>query len=128
MLHRHILGVKTRITMVCEKCWFICFFIHTHIYRLGEKKLGRIATPDPWKAGARNVVKGGRKLNENKLLSGSKSRFNPYTKSFRKCRICAQSVHQPACHYCQACAFKKGICAMCGVRLVNTTSYNQSSV
>ncbi|VDP96440.1 unnamed protein product [Echinostoma caproni] len=93
--------------MVCEKC---------------EKKLGKVITPDPWKAGARNTVSsGGRKLNENKLLTA------PYTKSFRKCRICAQSVHQPGSHYCHSCAFKKGICAMCGVRLVNTTNYQQSA-
>lgn len=96
---------------------------------LGEKKLGKVITPDPWKVGARNTVaSGGRKLNENKLLTSGKNRFNPYTTSFQRCRICAQHVHQPKSHYCQSCAFKKGICSMCGVRLVNTTNYNQSSV
>ncbi|CAH8491670.1 unnamed protein product [Dicrocoelium dendriticum] len=99
--------------MVCEKC---------------EKKLGKVITPDPWKAGARNVIgSGGRRLNENKLLTASKNRFSPYSKDFKRCRVCAQNVHQPGSHYCQSCAFKKGICAMCGTRLVNTTSYNQSS-
>ncbi|CUT98969.1 Cysteine rich PDZ binding protein [Echinococcus multilocularis] len=100
--------------MVCEKC---------------EKKLVKIATPDPWKAGSRAAaVKGPRRLNENKLLTAKKGRYNPYSKAFRKCRICGQSVHQPEAHYCQSCAFKKGICAMCGVRLVDTTNYNQCAV
>lgn len=64
--------------MVCEKC---------------EKKLGRIITPDPWKAGARNTTEsGGRKLNENKAVGGSKARFSPYTTKFEACRICKQNV------------------------------------
>lgn len=58
--------------MVCEKC---------------EKKLGKVITPDPWKAGARNTTEsGGRKVNENKALTGAKSRFNPMDKSFLPCR------------------------------------------
>ncbi|CAH8641842.1 unnamed protein product [Schistosoma guineensis] len=94
----------------------------------GERKLGKVITPDPWKAGARNTVSGGgRKLNENKLLTSSKNRFSPYSNAFPRCRICAQTVHQPGSYYCQQCAFKKGICSMCGVRLVNTTQYNQSA-
>ena len=63
-------------TMVCEKC---------------EKKgkLGKVITPDPWKAGASNTTRpGGRKVGENKLLSASKNRFNPLTSEFKKCRIC----------------------------------------
>lgn len=58
--------------MVCEKC---------------EKKLGRVITPDPWKAGARNTVEsGGRKVGENKALTAKKGRFNPYTSKFQECR------------------------------------------
>ena len=65
--------------MVCEKC---------------EKKgkLGKVITPDPWKAGASNTTKpGGRKVGENKLLTASKNRFNPLTAEFKKCRICKVS-------------------------------------
>ena len=65
--------------MVCEKC---------------EKKgkLGKVITPDPWKAGASNTTKpGGRKVGENKLLTASKNRFNPLTTEFKKCRICKVS-------------------------------------
>lgn len=58
--------------MVCEKC---------------EKKLGRVITPDPWKAGARNTVEsGGRKVGENKALTSKKGRINPYTSKFQECK------------------------------------------
>ncbi|KAL4237866.1 hypothetical protein ACF0H5_002576 [Mactra antiquata] len=99
--------------MVCEKC---------------QKKLGKVITPDPWKSGARNTTEGGgRTLNENKALTSKKSRFNPYSKEFEKCRICKSSVHQKGSHYCQGCAYKKGICAMCGKKIISTTNYRQSS-
>ena len=68
--------------MVCEKC---------------EKKgkLGKVITPDPWKAGASNTTQpGGRKVGENKLLTASKNRFNPLTTEFKKCRICKVSPSQ----------------------------------
>lgn len=36
----------------------------------GEKKLGKVIVPDKWKDGASNTTEGGgRKINENKLLS-----------------------------------------------------------
>lgn len=58
--------------MVCEKC---------------EKKLGKVITPDPWKAGARNTTEsGGRKVNENKALTGAKNRYNPIGATFLPCR------------------------------------------
>lgn len=58
--------------MVCEKC---------------EKKLDKVITPDPWKAGARNTTdNGGRKVNENKALTGAKNRFSPMSSTFRPCR------------------------------------------
>lgn len=97
--------------MVCEKC---------------EKKLGKVITPDPWKAGGRAYIyytisthllilrlmlkilaarntteQGGRKLNENKALTSSKNRFNPYTPKFEGCRICKQKVHQAGSYYCK---------------------------
>jgi len=101
--------------MVCDKC---------------EKKLGKIVTPDPWKSGARNTTEsGGRKVGENKALSASKNRFSPYGQpsQFQKCRICKSSVHQKGSHYCQGCAYKKGICAMCGKKVLDTKGYRQSS-
>ncbi|KAI4874887.1 hypothetical protein NFI96_034456 [Prochilodus magdalenae] len=56
-------------------------------------------------------------------------RFDPYGKSgFATCRICKSSVHQPGSHYCQGCAYKKGICAMCGKKVLDTKNYKQTSV
>ncbi|KAG2173624.1 hypothetical protein INT43_005042 [Umbelopsis isabellina] len=98
--------------MVCAKC---------------EKKLSKVAAPDKWKEGSRNTKVGGegRKLNENKLLSKSaKSRFSPYES---KCKICKSKVHQDKAHYCQGCAYKKGICAMCGKQVIDVSSYKQSA-
>ncbi|GLV42792.1 uncharacterized protein CBL_03532 [Carabus blaptoides fortunei] len=78
--------------------------------------------------GARNTVEsGGRKVGENKALTANKNRYNPYTTKFETCRICRQKVHQVGSHYCQACAYKKGICAMCGKKLLSTKNYMQSS-
>ncbi|XP_036026758.1 cysteine-rich PDZ-binding protein isoform X2 [Onychomys torridus] len=96
----------------------------------GEKKLGTVITPDTWKDGARNTTEsGGRKLNENKALTSKKARFDPYGKNkFSTCRICKSSVHQPGSHYCQGCAYKKGICAMCGKKVLDTKNYKQTSV
>ncbi|KAL7244313.1 hypothetical protein ACSBR1_016535 [Camellia fascicularis] len=52
--------------MVCEKC---------------EKKLTKVIVPDKWKAGASNTTEGGgRKINENKLLS-KKNRYRKYATS-----------------------------------------------
>uniref|UniRef100_A0A7N4NJP6 Cysteine-rich PDZ-binding protein n=1 Tax=Sarcophilus harrisii TaxID=9305 RepID=A0A7N4NJP6_SARHA len=96
----------------------------------GEKKLGTVITPDTWKDGARNTTEsGGRKLNENKALTSKKARFDPYGKNkFSTCRICKSSVHQPGSHYCQGCAYKKGICSMCGKKVLDTKNYKQTSV
>ncbi|XP_033619793.1 cysteine-rich PDZ-binding protein isoform X1 [Fukomys damarensis] len=95
-----------------------------------KKKLGTVITPDTWKDGARNTTEsGGRKLNENKALTSKKARFDPYGKNkFSTCRICKSSVHQPGSHYCQGCAYKKGICAMCGKKVLDTKNYKQTSV
>jgi len=116
--------------MVCEKC---------------EKKLGITATPDPWKQGCRNAIdtnsvskqdnKQLQTIGKIKTLSGSKVSSKSALKtgsssvmySFGACRICKQKVHEPGRHYCQSCAYKKGICAMCGVRILNIKSYKQSA-
>lgn len=106
--------------MVCEKC---------------EKKLSTIITPDAWKTGARNTLEsGGRKLNENKLLSQTaKTRVASGTTGgntglqFRDCRICKVKCHQAGYYYCQQCSFKKGICSMCGIKIANTKDHNQCS-
>ena len=102
--------------MVCEKC---------------ERKLSAIITPDTWKEGARNTLEsGGRKLNENKLLSQNAKTKQATSSSgtlFRDCRICKAKCHQIGSYYCQSCSFKKGICAMCGIKIASTLSHNQSA-
>ncbi|XP_037960946.1 cysteine-rich PDZ-binding protein [Teleopsis dalmanni] len=96
--------------MVCEKC---------------ASKLSKIATSDPFSGS--QLKAGGRKVNENKALSAAKDRLQSVSKILPPCRICRQKVHQSGSHYCQSCAYKKGICAMCGKRLLNTKYYNQSA-
>ncbi|XP_076095763.1 cysteine-rich PDZ-binding protein-like [Mytilus galloprovincialis] len=70
---------------------------------------------------------GGRKIGENKALTAKKNRFAPY-EGFAKCKIYRSSVHQKGSHYCQGCAYKKGICAMCGKKIIETKNYRQTSV
>merc|ERR1712226_1065511 len=80
----NLLNRQVKKIMVCAKC---------------ESKLSKIITPDTWKDGARSTTGGGgRKLNENKALSGKKQRFTPYGNNFHKCRVCKQSLHQSGAH------------------------------
>jgi cysteine-rich PDZ-binding protein len=97
--------------MVCQRC---------------EKKLDKLVVPDKWKAGARNTTTQGT-LNENKLLSKGlqQARFNPYE---QKCKLCFAKIHQSGAYYCQGCAYKNGICAMCGNAILDTKNYRQSMV
>jgi hypothetical protein len=44
----------------------------------------------------------------------------------RKCRLCKGSAAQGA-HYCSQCAYKKGICAMCGRKVLDTKAFKMSS-
>ncbi|KAB1267217.1 Cysteine-rich PDZ-binding protein [Camelus dromedarius] len=68
-------------------------------------------------------------LRESSWKDGVRKIFDPYGKNkFSTCRICKSSVHQPGSHYCQGCAYKKGICAMCGKKVLDTKNYKQTSV
>eukprot|EP00045_Choanoeca_perplexa_P000471 m.14618 g.14618 ORF g.14618 m.14618 type:complete len:98 (-) comp10319_c0_seq3:989-1282(-) len=97
--------------MVCQKC---------------TKKLAKLAAPDAWKDGARNTADKVKKKGANKLLAGKSTRFNPYDK-IEKCRVCKTKVHQPHSKYCQQCAYKLGICAMCGKMIADVKNLKQSS-
>ncbi|WFD30486.1 hypothetical protein MSPP1_001507 [Malassezia sp. CBS 17886] len=110
--------------MVCQKC---------------EKLLSKTAAPDPYAGflvasgsatkargvggGASAPAGGGRKIGENKLLSGA----NRYSPVGLKCQLCKQPVRQEKATYCQACAYKKGLCAICGKQILDTKRYKQSS-
>ncbi|KAK1424259.1 hypothetical protein QVD17_19583 [Tagetes erecta] len=107
---RLLLPANLTSTMVCDKC---------------EKKLSKVIVPDKWKEGASNTTEGGgRKINENKLLS-KKNRWSPLGTT--KCIICKQQVHQNG-KYCHTCAYSKGVCAMCGKQVLDTKYYKQSNV
>lgn len=98
--------------MVCDKC---------------EKKLSKHPCQDTWKSGSRNTIEsGGRKLNENKVLSTSK-RWKPYGAA---CKLCKSSVQDGSYKYCQKCAYAKALCAMCGKQMIDTKElkrYKQST-
>lgn len=95
--------------MVCKDC---------------ETKLGRVAAPDTWKAGARNTMEsGGRRLGENKLLSVKKAGLQ---KTSRKCKECGQPCHQEQATLCHVCAYSKGVCAICGIQILDTSSYKMT--
>lgn len=48
-------------------------------------------------------------------------------KGMRKCRICQSKIHLEGAYYCQGCSYKKGICGMCGKKIISTKSYRQSA-
>ena len=50
--------------------------------------------------------------------------FSPYAAC--KCLVCKQQLHQTA-QYCQTCAFKRGLCAMCGKQMLDVSKYKQTN-
>ncbi|KAG7401568.1 hypothetical protein PHYBOEH_000626 [Phytophthora boehmeriae] len=99
--------------MVCSKC---------------EEKLSKLVVPDKWKDGARNVTggkDGGRAVGNDRSLT-RKSRSTRFSPVVRTCRLCKSST-APKAYYCNQCAYKKGICSMCGKKVLNTTEFKMSS-
>ncbi|RXK37773.1 hypothetical protein M231_04929 [Tremella mesenterica] len=86
----------------------------------GGNKTSILAAPDPSRPS--NAT---RKIGENKLLKVGlgKSRMNPYG---NKCLDCKQTVQQNNATRCQKCAYKKGLCAICGSMVLDTRRYKQS--
>eukprot|EP00761_Pharyngomonas_kirbyi_P000564 gb/GECH01000564.1/.p1 GENE.gb/GECH01000564.1/~~gb/GECH01000564.1/.p1 ORF type:complete len:108 (+),score=23.20 gb/GECH01000564.1/:1-324(+) len=106
--------------MVCSKC---------------EKKLKKVVVPDKWKDGANNSKRDPKKTNTLlKMKSGAssssnktkKSRLTPYKKP-PQCKLCKSVVYQDGMSYCHTCAYKRGICAMCGKEILGTKFYKQST-
>ena len=90
--------------MVCDKC---------------QRKLDqeRLVTPDVWKKGAGPADSSrGRAVGQNMMLN------KKFMAGVRKCGICKQKVSRDV-HYCTTCAHQKGICAMCGVRVMDLSFY-----
>ncbi|RWW04914.1 hypothetical protein BHE74_00041615 [Ensete ventricosum] len=127
--------------MVCEKC---------------EKKLAKVIVPDKWKEGASNTTEsGGRKINENKLLSKkNRSLVSPsFLPSLLRFRYGEETIHQQRVVIplispdlielqlpiaalvvdmiffisCEG-ALARGVCAMCGKQVLDTKLYKQSNV
>jgi hypothetical protein len=99
--------------MVCEGC---------------QSKLSKGVVPDKWKDGATNsVASGGVTAGKtNKALAGKKkTAAASWVPSERRCRICKSKV-MPQMNFCNDCAHKKGICAMCGKRTVDVSQHKMS--
>ncbi|KDQ19690.1 hypothetical protein BOTBODRAFT_52011 [Botryobasidium botryosum FD-172 SS1] len=87
-----------------------------------KQKVSKLAAPDPFQPSGST-----RKVGENKLLGRpgtSSKRFQPYQ---GKCKDCKCTVTQNSAKYCHGCAYKKGICAICGKQILDTTGYAMSS-
>ncbi|KAF8315342.1 hypothetical protein DL93DRAFT_2057198 [Clavulina sp. PMI_390] len=97
--------------MVCTKC---------------EKKLSKLAAPDPFKPSSST-----RTIGENKLSLASAGRAGTSTKRFspygKTCKDCKSPTTQNGAKYCHGCAFKKGICSICGKQILDTKGYAMSS-
>lgn len=108
-----------------------------------EKKQTKQSNMDMWKDGSRNAQVGhgkdaGRRLGANKLLSGNRygnmaggsSRFQPYSggAQSKRCRLCKAMLHGDAELYCQHCAYKHGLCSMCGKNIADTSMYASGQV
>lgn len=82
--------------MVCAKC---------------ESKVASLAVADKWRAGE---------------VAGRKPGGGGATGAMHTCRACKAVIHMPGANYCQQCAYRNGICAMCGVRVLDTALYQMS--
>ncbi|PIL24683.1 hypothetical protein GSI_12567 [Ganoderma sinense ZZ0214-1] len=102
--------------MVCKKC---------------EAKTSKLAAPDPFKSTSQAIKEGSRKVGENKLLTrpgSSKNRFQYIPQPYQgKCKDCKSTVTQNKAKYCHGCAYKRGVCAICGKQVLDTTGYSMSS-
>mmetsp|Transcript_91985 Transcript_91985/g.127698 ORF Transcript_91985/g.127698 Transcript_91985/m.127698 type:complete len:105 (-) Transcript_91985:564-878(-) len=99
--------------MVCPKC---------------VKKLAKLGAPDvhgKTPNDSTSNASSGRMINENKALSSKKNRFQPYQK-FKNCKVCKVKTHHAKAHYCNGCAFKIGICCMCGKQIVSDDKLKNS--
>ena len=98
--------------MVCESC---------------ESKLSaKLIVPDKWKEGSKNNVSGGGVIagKTNKILSRLKAQDSWIPKD-QLCRICKSKIQLPY-YFCNDCAHKKGICTMCGKKVIDTSKHVMS--
>ena len=114
--------------MVCESC---------------ETRLkAKVCVPDKWKDGAQNInevrIGGGGKTAVSAIATGGKASVGKTNKALERlktdekwipkktiCRIC-KSKTQVNMNFCNDCAHKKGICAMCGKKVVDTSMHKMT--
>ncbi|KAF8331682.1 PDZ-binding protein [Cantharellus anzutake] len=95
--------------MVCTKC---------------EKKLSKLAAPDPFQPSSSTRTVGENKLAVKGRPGTSTKRFTPYGS---KCKDCKSNTTQNQAKYCHGCAFKRGACAICGKKILDTSGYAMSN-
>ncbi|KLO10583.1 hypothetical protein SCHPADRAFT_922011 [Schizopora paradoxa] len=97
--------------MVCKKC---------------ESKTSKLAAPDPFASSSSAIKSGSRKVGDNKLLrKGGGGKANPYER--RSCKKCKSQTSQNGAKYCHNCAFKSGLCSICGHKILDTSGYSMST-
>ncbi|CAB3407153.1 unnamed protein product [Caenorhabditis bovis] len=97
--------------MVCNEC---------------EKKLTKIVGVNPYRNKKTNLANG----KVPKVSTAKNSLFESGKKSTivgLKCKLCKMLIHQVGSHYCSTCAYQKGICAMCGKKILNVKGLRQST-
>ena len=109
--------------MVCDDC---------------EAKTTKSSQMEMWKEGHRSAKitehgGGGSRHGGNKLLTGNRygnmsggaNRFQPYKGggASKRCRLCKGMLHGDADLYCQHCAYKHGLCSMCGKQIADTSMH-----
>jgi hypothetical protein len=120
--------------MVCDRC---------------AKKQAPLVVPDKWREGSRTVDHlaapkrskahtgssvsseskddlAGRDVGGNRILLGNKRARVTGSGSSSKCRLCGGQL-LAGHHYCHHCAYKRGICSMCGRKLLDTSGYRQTN-
>merc|ERR1711991_903832 len=103
-----------RAYMVCDSC--------AKKQKAKGQQQGTIVS-DRWKEGANNT--GLSKVTDKRV--SQKEIHNPYLKKKERiCKICKVKVILEG-HYCATCAYKKGICTLCGKKVVNTSTEYRST-
>lgn len=71
-------------------------------------------TEEPKRKGPSNML----------LVARKRHRVDPIG---RNCRLCEKSV-QGMYHFCNKCAYTRGVCAICGRKVLDTRFYKQTFV
>ena len=98
--------------MVCDSC---------------QSKLKSVCVPDKWKAGAKNVIGGSITAGKTNKALEMKKAGAQWIPDQHSCKICKSKV-QNKMNFCNDCAHKKGICAMCGKKAVDVSAHRMSLV